>query len=112
MGDVMGILFYGNQSEPVTIPDSLLAHVKVVLSTKLRRNEAFTLSWRHADDATPGRTTLWIQPSIPLRFVFDSDQPEALDPALLQQFANQANSSGGLTIDVRAAVAARAVHAA
>lgn len=108
----MGILLYGNQSEPVGIPDAMLAHVKVVLSTKLRRNEAFTLSWRHTDEAAPGRTTLWIQPSIPLRFVFDSDQPETLDPKLLQQLANQANSAGGLTIDLSSAVAGRPVQAA
>ncbi|MFX6036389.1 hypothetical protein ABTE74_23650, partial [Acinetobacter baumannii] len=47
-----------------------------------------------------GRSTIWIQPSIPLRFVFSSVEPEMLDPALLQTYANSATSSSGLTIDV------------
>jgi hypothetical protein len=115
----MGSLFYGNSIEPTPIPDAILAHLKVVAGTKLRRNEAFTLSWRHVDDAAPGRTTLWLQPSIPLRFVFESDEPEALNPSVLKDMANQANSSAGLTIDLAAdltastaATPARAVRAA
>lgn len=101
----MGTLFYGTSSQPTLMTDSVLAHLKVVVATKLRRNEAFTLSWRHLSDETPGRTTLWLQPSIPLRFVFESDEPEALNPSILKDMVNQANSSGGLTIDLAADVA-------
>lgn len=93
----MGSLFYGDDRDPIEIEDRLLAHVKVVMSTKLRRNESFTLSWRHASGAT-GRSTIWVQPSIPLRFVFDSPDAETLDPALLTSLANSANSSGGMSI--------------
>lgn len=96
----MGHLFYGNDGDPIVIPDRLLAHVKVVIATKLRRSESFTLSWRHADDAAPGRTTIWLQPAIPLRFVFDVAEAEVLDQALLQVLAKGANSSNGLVIDV------------
>jgi hypothetical protein len=98
----MGILFYGSSSEPTLVPDSVLAHLKVVVATKLRRGESFTLSWRHTDAAEPGRTTLWLQPAIPLRFVFDTAEPEALNPGVLKDMANQANSSAGLTIDLSA----------
>lgn len=98
----MGLLFYGSSERPIRIPDRLLAHVKVVIATKLRRGESFTMSWRHPDDEEGGRSTIWIQPSIPLRFVFGSIEPEMLDPALLQSFANSANSSSGLTIDIDA----------
>ncbi|MCC4908059.1 hypothetical protein [Microbacterium sp. cx-59] len=108
----MGDLFYGNGSKSIAIPDTLLAHVKVVVSTKLRRNEAFTLSWRHSGADVPGRTTLWIQPSIPLRFVFESPEPEVLNSALLKDMAQQANSSSGLTIDLDAAGAAGPAAAA
>ncbi len=80
----------------------MLAHVKVVIATKLRRGESFTMSWRHPEGEEGGRSTIWIQPSIPLRFVFGAVEPEMLDPALLQSYANSANSSSGLTIDLDA----------
>lgn len=96
----MGHLYYGSTSEPIEIPDSLLAHLKVVITTKLRRGESFTLAWRHEGNAQPGRSAIWLQPSIPLRFVFDSPDPEQLRASALQDFVNQANSSGGLNVDV------------
>ena len=65
----MGYLFYGNTAEPIEIPDRLLAHLKVVVATKLRRSESFTLSWRHTEDI-PGR---------PLH-----DLAAALDPAAIR----------------------------
>ncbi|MFS0792924.1 hypothetical protein [Microbacterium sp. 1P10AE] len=104
----MGQLFYGSSEQPIRIPDRVLAHVKVVIATKLRRGESFTMSWRHVDDEAGGRSTIWIQPSIPLRFVFGSVEPEILHPALLQTYANSANSSSGLTIDLGVAVPAEA----
>lgn len=96
----MGSLYYGNATRPIEIPDRLLAHVKVVTATKLRRGESFTLSWRHPDGEPGGRSTLWIQPAIPLRFVFSTVEPELLDPGFLKDLANAANSSGGLTIEL------------
>ncbi len=99
----MGHLFYGSSTESVLIPDRLLAHIKVVATTKLRRSESFTLTWAHVD-GTPGRSTLWLQPAIPLRFVFDSAEPEALNASTLKDMADMANSSAGLTVDLAAEI--------
>ncbi|MDQ1137493.1 hypothetical protein QE410_002292 [Microbacterium sp. SORGH_AS 1204] len=99
----MGHLFYGTSTESIQIPDRLLAHIKVVVTTKLRRSESFTLSWAHVDGA-PGRSTLWLQPAIPLRFVFDSTEPEALSSSTLKSMADMANSSAGLTVDLKAEI--------
>ncbi len=96
----MGHLFYGSGSSPIVIPDRILAHLKVVIATKLRRGESFTVSWRHPAGEVTGRSTIWIQPSIPLRFVFGAVEPEVLDNALLQSLVTAANSSSGLTIDI------------
>lgn len=96
----MGCLFYGSSASPIHIPDRVLAHIKVVIATKLRRGESFTMSWRHPADEPAGRSTIWIQPSIPLRFVFANAEPEMLDNVLLQAYANAANSSSGLTVDL------------
>ncbi len=35
-----------------------------------------------------------------IAIVFGSVEPEMLDPALLQTYANSANSSSGLTVDL------------
>jgi hypothetical protein len=64
----MGRLLYGDAQNPINIDDRVLAHLKVVIATKLRRNESFTLSWRHPDGTPEGRSTIWIHPSIPIRF--------------------------------------------
>ena len=98
----MGSLYYGSDSEPIDIPDRLLAHVKVVIATKLRRGESFTLSWRHPQDQPGGRSTLWLHPSIPLRIVFDDAEPEVLDSQWLQELAAGASSTGGLRISLTA----------
>lgn len=93
----MGSLYYGT-SEPISIDDRALAHLKVVVSTKLRRNESFTLSWQHQSVEQPGRSTVWLHPSIPLRFVFDDPEPPELSRRWIEELAHSANSSGGITL--------------
>lgn len=95
----MAHLYYGPETGPAEIPDRILAHVKVVATTKLRRGESFLLTWRHCDGDAPGRTSIWMQPSIPLRFVFANPDPEPLDAEYLRELANQANSSGGIVLE-------------
>lgn len=90
------MIYYGATSDPIRIEDRALAHLKVVIATKLRRNESFTLSWRHPDDS--GRSTIWLHPSIPLRFVFSEPEPPALTAEWITAMANSANSSGGITL--------------
>lgn len=94
----MGHLYYGAQN-PIEIPDRILAHLRVVATTKLRRNESFTLTWRHPGSEAGGRTSLWIQPAIPLRFDFESDDSEQLDQKYLQSMADAAYTTAGLVLD-------------
>ena len=94
----MGTIYYGGSATPIHIEDRALAHLKVVIATKLRRNEAFTVSWQHPDDQPRGRSTLWLHPSIPLRFVFDDPEPPELSRQWIEELASSANSSGGITL--------------
>ena len=94
----MGTIYYGGSATPIHIEDRALAHLKVVIATKLRRNESFTVSWQHPDDQPRGRSTLWLHPSIPLRFVFDDPEPTELSRAWIEELANSANSSGGIML--------------
>lgn len=94
----MGTIFYGGSETPIHIEDRALAHLKVVIATKLRRNESFTLTWKHPDDQPGGRSTIWLHPSIPLRFVFDDPEPPELSRKWIEELASSANSSGGITL--------------
>ncbi len=92
------MLYYDDASNPIQIDDLALAHLKVVIATKLRRNESFTLSWRHPEGDPVGRSTIWLHPSIPLRFVFDDPVAPQLRPEWIAAMANSASTSGGITL--------------
>ncbi|PRB07035.1 hypothetical protein [Microbacterium sp. MYb64] len=101
----MAILYYGGAEHSIEIEDIALAHLKIVIATKLRRNESFTLSWRHDSDQPRGRSTIWLHPSIPLRFEFDDPTPPEIDPRRIQAYANSANTSGGILLPDEATLA-------
>lgn len=94
----MGMIYYDGADNPIQIEDRALAHLKVVIATKLRRNESFTLTWRHPEGDAPGRTTIWLHPSIPLRFIFDEPETPELRADWITAMANSASSSGGITL--------------
>lgn len=94
----VGTIYYGGSATPIHIEDRALAHLKVVIATKLRRGESFTLSWQHPDDQPRGRSTVWLHQSVPLRFVFDEPEPPELSRAWIEDLANSANSSGGIML--------------
>lgn len=94
----VGTMFYGGSAAPIHIEDRALAHLKVVIATKLRRSESFTLSWRHPADQPTGRSTIWLHPSIPLRFVFDHPEPPELNRQWIEDLARSANTSGGIML--------------
>lgn len=94
----MGMIYYGSGANPIPVEDRALAHLKVLIATKLRRNESFTLSWKHPEGDQPGRSTIWLHPSIPLRFVFDEAEPPPLSAEWITAMANSANTGGGITL--------------
>jgi hypothetical protein len=96
----MGRLYYGNSADAIEISDRSLGYLRAIATAKLRRSESFTVSWRHESGGTPGRSTIWLHGSIPLRFEFSSAQSEPLDRRRLDELARAANSSAGVTIDL------------
>ena len=95
----MATLHYGGSEHPIHIEERALAHLKIVIATKLRRNESFTLSWRHAESDDPsGRSTIWLHPSIPLRFTFDEPVPPELNVKWIEALMQSASSSGGIAL--------------
>ena len=89
------MIYYGGSTSPIHIEDSALAHLKVVITTKLRRRESFTMSWPDRDGSS-GRSSIWLHPAVQLMFVFeDAERPE-LNPRYLADLASAANSTGGI----------------
>lgn len=94
----MGRLLYGASADPILIEDRALAHLKVVIATKLRRHESFTLTWIHKDGEAPGRSTSWLHPSIPLRFVFDETESPELNRVWVETLMHTLSSTGGICL--------------
>ena len=94
----MGILHYGTDSKPIHIADRALAHLKVVVVAKLRRQESFTVSWQHPEEDGVGRSTIWLHPSIPVRFEFDEPNATELNREWIEELAQSANALGGIQL--------------
>lgn len=94
----MATLFYGASDVPIHIEDRALAHLKIVIATKLRRQESFTLSWRHPEGEPGGRSTIWIHPSIPLRFTFEETEQPQLNTRWIEELMQSVNSTGGILL--------------
>ncbi|GGO60573.1 hypothetical protein GCM10010910_06330 [Microbacterium nanhaiense] len=91
----MGKFIYSDTVK-VEIEDRALAHLHVVIGTKLRRGEPFYFSWRDDSSLGDGRTSVWLHQALPLVFKFYGSRRPALNPAWIDALAYTANSSGGL----------------
>ncbi len=92
----MGSLVYGSPGAALEIDDRLLAHLQLVIVTKLRRNEQFLFSWDSEGAYDNGHTAVWINPSIPLHFKYVGSKRPTLNRAWSEALMDAANSAGGL----------------
>jgi hypothetical protein len=95
----MGTLYYGAARTAISIDDRLLAHLKVVITSKLRRNESFLVSWIEPVENGSGRGSAFIHPTCDLVYRFDGSRPPELDQELLESMAAESMSGRGLTIE-------------
>ena len=95
----MGKLEYNSSRPAIEIEDAVLAHVKIVIGTKLRRNESFMMTWLSKPDASSGRLTIWVHPAIPLVFEFDQPTGATIDAQRVTHMMEQLNSRGELVLD-------------
>jgi hypothetical protein len=94
----VGQLLYGAGQTSIEIEDRDLAHLKIVMISKLRRNEAFSFSW-HRKNGVPTddrRITVWVNTTIELQFHFAEDAPPLINRRWLEALAISANTAGGL----------------
>ena len=92
----MGKLIYGSQDAEFEFEDRLLAHLRVVIVTKLRRGENFTFTWDYPTSNGSGRMSLWMDPAIPLQFRFYGGREPSLNRAWSGALSGVAASTMGL----------------
>jgi len=94
----MGVLLYGRPAEEIEIDDRTLAHLKIVILAKLRRGEPLPFSFEHEVNGASGRSTIWLHPTVPLQFTFDSSAQPAINRGWLERLIVAANSLDGLRL--------------
>ncbi|NQX28427.1 hypothetical protein HQQ81_13855 [Microbacteriaceae bacterium VKM Ac-2854] len=94
----MATLIYGPQNLHVEFDERVLAHVKVAVLAKLRRSESFSLSWVEGESAGHGRSSIWLNPAVPLQFRFRERSRQRLNRAWVEEMLQSANLHGELTI--------------
>jgi len=93
----MGYLHYGGLHE-YEFEDRTLAHLKLAITAKLRRQESFLLSWVNPPEKGGGRVSLWLSPSIPLAFRFSGSRPPTLNRDWLDLMIELSNTPRGLQL--------------
>ena len=92
----MGMLHYGD--DRLQFDDRLLAHLQIVIVQKLRRGDSFLVSWINSRSIGGGRTAIWLDASIRLRFDFAGSRTPAVNRDWLHTLQESANSATGLVI--------------
>ncbi|AZH77231.1 MULTISPECIES: DUF7882 family protein [Microbacterium] len=86
----MGQLSYAGEAQRFELDDEVLAHLRLVTVTKLRRGESFPLT---VPTCRGTSETLWVHASIPIRFEV-RDDIELQRPLLVKMMAAASTSTG------------------
>lgn len=93
----MGFLIYGGSQE-YEFEDRTLAHLKLAITMKLRRQESFLMSWTNPAERGGGRVSIWLTPYIPLAFRFNGSRPPQINKHWLAVLNDFSNSPRGLVV--------------
>lgn len=92
------------------LDDRTLAHLKVTVSMKLRRQESFFISWVNPVEKGSGRVSLWVSPSIPLIFRFSGNTSPELNTVWLEVLNEFSHSARGVVLTSEAEAEAYATQ--
>jgi len=92
----MGKLLYSSAAIEIGFEDRALAHIHLVISAKLRRGEKFFFTWQDNISVGSGRSSIWLEQSIPLYFKFSGSRPVVINREWLDALIATANSNSGL----------------
>lgn len=93
----MGTLTYDSKLT-ATFEDRTLAHLQVVIWSKLRRGEPFAFSWTEGSSNSAGRASIWLSPNIPIAFQYFGSKTPVLNRLWLDALTKSASSPAGLQL--------------
>ncbi|KAA0962582.1 MULTISPECIES: hypothetical protein [Microbacterium] len=91
----MGKLVYEG-SVKAEIEDRALTHLQLVITTKLRRGEPFSFTWREDMSVGGGRTTVWVHAGSSLVFKYSGSRQPSINRNWIEALAFTANAPSGL----------------
>lgn len=93
----MGTLTYDGALR-VDFEDRLLLHLQLVVSAKLRRGESFIFTWTKSVDDGGGRTSVWVDRTIPIMFEYRSNEMPDVSRSWIDELTRSAQRLTGLQI--------------
>jgi hypothetical protein len=95
----LGTLHYGAARASIRMDDRALAHLQVVITTKLRRNEGFLIQWERPRESGSGRGGFWVHPQCDLAYEYEGGREPTLDHEELDRMMMAASATHGVRID-------------
>jgi hypothetical protein len=92
----MGKLLYGDSDIEIEFDDRALTHLQITIGAKLRRGESFFFSWKDDPQIGDGRSSVWLDRSIPLYFKYFGGKAPTLNKEWLAVLTESSNSGQGL----------------
>lgn len=80
------------------LDDRLLAHLQLVIGTKLRRNEPFYFTWSSDVSSGSGRTVVWVHAAANVVLTFYGSRQPAINRDWIEALMRTANSPTGLRV--------------
>jgi hypothetical protein len=95
----MGSLEYANgRGDVIKFDDRTLAHLQFVIGAKLRLRQSFFFSWMDSPNDGGGRSSIWLDATIPLAFSYASSARQKINREWLELLITSANSTIGLQL--------------
>ncbi len=76
----------------------MLAHLQIVIGAKLRRQEGFFFSWKDDPAVGDGRSSIWLQNSIPLYFKYSKSTRHTINREWLDLLTVSASQAHGMQL--------------
>jgi hypothetical protein len=93
----MGTLIY-DSTVRADFEDRTLAHLQLAITSKLRRGESFTLTWKDDPSIGDGRTTVWINPAVSLIYKFHGSRQPQINPRWVELLVLDASTASGMRL--------------
>lgn len=94
----MGILYYSASGIEIEFADRVLAHLQLAMGAKLRRGESFFLNWTDDPKVGNGRSSIWVEASIPLAFSYASTQKQEINRSWLAILTDSGDGLRGMQL--------------